>query len=70
MSETKKVLFVHSDKPHVKKAGVAIDLKRLRDALRVRGVGVEEVDLGLDPTVLLDRLEDGVVPVVFRGDRS
>ena len=69
MSETKKVLFVRSDKRPTK-AGAPIDLDRLRDALRGRGVEVEEIDLDRDPAVLLDRLEDCVVPIVFRGDRS
>ena len=69
MSENKKILFVHSDK-HPVKVGMAIDLERLRDALRARGAEVEEVNLDFDPDALLDRLEDGVVPIVFRGDRS
>ena len=69
MRENKKILFVQSDKCP-EKAGLAIDIERLRNALRARGAEVEEVNLGLDPAALLDRLEDGVVPVVFRGDRS
>jgi Asp-tRNA(Asn)/Glu-tRNA(Gln) amidotransferase A subunit family amidase len=67
MSETKKVLFVYSDKRPVK-AGVIVDLERLRDALRARGAEVEEVALDSEPTALLDRLEGGAVSVVFRGD--
>jgi hypothetical protein len=69
MSENKKILFVQSDK-YPAKAGLAIDIERLRNALRARGAEVEEVDLNLDPPALLDRLEKGVVPVVFRGDRN
>lgn len=69
MSETRKVLLVYSDERPVN-GGAAVDLERLRDALRVRGAEVEEFALGSDPAALLDFLEGGAVPVVFRGDRS
>lgn len=44
----------------------ALDLARLREALRARGAEIEECALGADPGALLDRLADGAVPVVFR----
>lgn len=47
-------------------AGDALDLSRLKAALRARGAEIEECLLGADPDALLDRLESGAVPVLLR----
>lgn len=49
--------------------GDGLEAGRLAEALRAKGAVVEESMLGGDPGQLLDRLQNGVVPVVFDGGR-
>ena len=63
MNAKRKLLLVTTG---AQAAGDALDLARLRDALRARGAQIEEVALGDDPGALLERIEAGAVPVVFR----
>lgn len=65
MSAKRKLLLVYAG-GHATDADDALDLSRLRDALRARGAQIEEVALGDDPGALLDRIEAGAVPVVFK----
>lgn len=65
MSTKRKLLLVYSG-GHAAAADDLLDLPRLQDALRARGAELEEFALGSDPDMLLDRLEAGAVPVVFR----
>lgn len=65
MNANRNLLLVYA-RGHAADAGDALDLPRLRDALRARGAQIEEVALGDDPDALLDRIEAGAVPVVFK----
>ncbi len=47
-------------------AGAKLDLQRLCAALRRRGAEVETANVSAAVPSLLDRLEQGVMPVVFR----
>ncbi|RRQ22131.1 hypothetical protein [Thiohalobacter thiocyanaticus] len=69
MSQSRKIVLVQT--PHrPATAGSEIDLAGLRDALRERGAEVEVAVLDADQVDgLLDRLEAGALPVVFRGER-
>lgn len=65
MNAMRKLLLVYAG-GHAADAGDPLDLSRLRDALRARGAQIEEVALGDDPNALLEHIEAGAVPVVFR----
>ena len=69
MSQSRKIVLVQT--PHrPATAGTQIDLEGLRDALRERGAEVELNVLAPEQVdSLLDRLEAGALPVVFRGER-
>lgn len=69
MTVSRKILLVHAPERPVK-AGTPLDLARLREALAGRGAEVQELPLGSGSDNLLDRLEAGAMPVVFRGDAS
>lgn len=69
MSDKRKVLLLCTgEQPET--AGQRIDLVRLGAALRARGAEVAELPLGAESAALLDSLESGALPVVFRGDRA
>ena len=50
--------------------GDGLEAGRLAQALRARGADVEEIVMGEDADGLLDRLQAGMVPVVFDGGRQ
>lgn len=67
MTATRKVLLVTSPKRPAK-AGLALGVAKLENALRARGAEVERLALAAGPVALLDRIGAGAVPVVLRGD--
>lgn len=67
MSISRRILLIHAPEAPAK-AGTAIDLARLREALVSRGAQVDELNLGDSADALLDGLAQGALPVVLRGD--
>lgn len=64
MGAKKKLVLVHVGNHAA--ADDSLELQRLCDALRARGAVIEECALDADPDALLDHIEAGAVPVVFR----
>lgn len=64
MSTPRKLLLL-SVQEYIDSSGVALDLQRLCDALRARGAEVESLHLDAGRDVLLDRLDEGAMPIVF-----
>lgn len=67
MSTPRKLLLLFAQGSPVP-AGTALDVPRLCEALRAHGAEVETLDLDTAADALLDRLDGGAMPVVFRGD--
>ncbi|MCO6411298.1 MAG: hypothetical protein J5I92_01010 [Thiogranum sp.] len=67
MRATRKLLLIYSDQCPAA-PGPALDIARLSEVLRERGAEVEEVNLNIPPDTLLEKLEGGAMPVVFRVD--
>lgn len=65
MDAKRKLLMVYSN-VRATSTDDALDLRRLQDALRARGAVIEECSLESAPGALLDLIEAGAVPVVFR----
>lgn len=66
MGATRRLVMVYSDAGAPAATDDALDMQRLREALRARGAEIVDYTLGSDPGTLLDQLEAGAVPVMFR----
>lgn len=65
MRQTPKLLLIYANERPLP-ADDLLDLPSLKEALRARGAEIKECTLGSNPDVLLDLIEEGAVPVVFR----
>lgn len=63
--QTHKLLLIYSNE-RLRQADDLFDLTSLKEALRARGAEIKECTLSSNPDVLLELIEDGAVPVVFR----
>ena len=68
MSGKKKILMLMAGEG-ASDPGDGLDAHRLAEVLRARGGEVEELDLGADAAAVLDRLQEGALPLVFDGSR-
>ncbi len=65
MSVQKKIVMLYAG-DGTEHPDDGLDLQRLVEVLRARGGMVEEQVLGSTPNALLDQLQAGALPIVFR----